>query len=150
MLADENGKLNPGKQFAAGAGAGVLEAIFAVTPIETVKTKSIQLNMGFVQGVKHIVATDGPRGLYQGVGATILKQASNQGLRFMAFNEYKKRMSNDGKRVLHPLENLAGGMAAGCFSTMGNNPFGKLKFWDSVSSLPTPHPFLSSPPLRCW
>lgn len=46
--------------------------------------------MPFIAGVKHILATEGPRGLYQGVGATILKQGSNQGLRFMWFNEYKK------------------------------------------------------------
>jgi solute carrier family 25 (mitochondrial citrate transporter), member 1 len=46
--------------------------------------------MPFIAGVKQILATEGPRGLYQGVGATVMKQGSNQGLRFMWFNEYKK------------------------------------------------------------
>ena len=32
-----------GKQFLAGMGAGTIEAIFAVTPLETVKTKLIQV-----------------------------------------------------------------------------------------------------------
>lgn len=74
----ENKKLNSGEQFLAGFGAGVLEAIFAVTPIETVKTKAIQTNAPFMQGVKTILKTEGPAGLYQGVWATIAKQGSNQ------------------------------------------------------------------------
>lgn len=45
-----------------------------VTPVETVKTKLIHLNMDFVRGVKHIVAKEGLSGVYQGLGATILKQ----------------------------------------------------------------------------
>lgn len=78
MAGKENKKLNSGQQFLAGFGAGVLEAIFAVTPIETVKTKAIQTNSPFMQGVKNILKTEGPAGLYQGVGATIAKQGSNQ------------------------------------------------------------------------
>lgn len=56
----------------------MLEAIFAVTPIETVKTKAIQTNAPFMQGVKNILKAEGPAGLYQGVWATIAKQGSNQ------------------------------------------------------------------------
>ncbi|CAM9437150.1 unnamed protein product [Choristocarpus tenellus] len=127
LLADENGKLNSGKQFLAGFGAGVVEAIFAVTPIETVKTKAIQTNTGFVEGVKTILKNEGPGGLYQGLSATIAKQGSNQGLRFMWFNKYKSILSDDGERDLTDIENLLGGMSAGCFSTMGNNPFDVVK-----------------------
>lgn len=74
----EGKKLNSGEQFLAGFGAGVLEAIFAVTPIETVKTKAIQTNSPFLKGVKDILKAEGPKGLYQGVWATIAKQGSNQ------------------------------------------------------------------------
>jgi solute carrier family 25 (mitochondrial citrate transporter), member 1 len=49
----------------------------------------------------------------------VLKQGSNQGLRFMWFNEYKKRMVGESGRALSPLENLLGGMSAGTFSTLG-------------------------------
>lgn len=83
----------------------------------------MNLNMGFVPGVKHIVAKEGIAGLYQGLPATIGKQATNQvpwalslsfclhttlslshntsvcvcvcvvqGIRFVTFNEYKKRI----------------------------------------------------------
>lgn len=123
----DNKKLNSGEQFLAGFGAGVLEAIFAVTPIETVKTKAIQTNSPFLTGVKTIIKTEGMAGLYQGVWATIAKQGSNQGLRFMWFNKYKSILSDDGARPLTDLENLFGGMSAGCFSTLGNNPFDVVK-----------------------
>lgn len=43
LLADENGKLNMGQQFLAGMGAGTIEAILAVTPMETIKTKLIEV-----------------------------------------------------------------------------------------------------------
>ena len=42
----------PGKNFLAGLGAGVSEALIIVAPVETVKTKCIELNMPFVGGFK--------------------------------------------------------------------------------------------------
>ena len=44
ILRDKDGKLSSARQFLAGVGAGVTEAIFAVTPMETVKTKLIETN----------------------------------------------------------------------------------------------------------
>lgn len=88
LLAGKEGKkLNSAEQFLAGFGAGVLEAIFAVTPIETVKTKAIQTNSPFLTGVRTILKTEGPAGLYQGVWATIAKQGSNQ-VRWNNWNIY--------------------------------------------------------------
>lgn len=126
-LRDENGKLTVGKNFVAGLGAGVTEALVIVAPVETVKTKVIELNMSFVTGLKHIIKTEGLGGIYQGAVATAMKQGSNSGLRFMWFNEYKKRVTNDGEIPLTPLMGLFGGMTAGCFSTLGNNPFDVVK-----------------------
>lgn len=126
-LRDKDGNLTPGKNFIAGLGAGVSEALLIVAPVETVKTKTIELNMPFLQGFKHILATDGIGGVYQGAFATALKQGSNQGLRFMWFNEYKKIVTNNGETSMTPLLSLFGGMTAGCFSTLGNNPFDVLK-----------------------
>jgi solute carrier family 25 citrate transporter 1 len=118
------GKLGMGEQFLAGVGAGTIEAILAVTPMETIKTKLIERNLGLVPGVRAIIAESGVMGLYQGLFATILKQSSNQGLRFMFFNKYKDTVTDNGKKKLTPIMALLGGMAAGCFSTLGNNPFG--------------------------
>ena len=126
-LRDKDGKLTPGKNFVAGLGAGVSEALIIVAPVETVKTKCIDLNQPFVSGLKHIVQTEGVSGIYKGAAATAMKQGSNQGLRFMWFNEYKRIVTNDGEKALTPLMGLAGGMSAGCFSTLGNNPFDVVK-----------------------
>ena len=126
-LRDENGKLTPAKNFVAGLGAGVSEAFLIVAPVETVKTKCIEMNMGFGEGFKHILKTEGLGGIYQGSFATALKQGSNQGLRFMWFNEYKRIVTNDGEKALTPIMGLFGGMSAGCFSTLGNNPFDVVK-----------------------
>jgi solute carrier family 25 citrate transporter 1 len=126
-LRDKDGKLTPAKNFVAGLGAGVVEAIVIVAPVETVKTKTIELNLPFIAGMKHILKTEGMGGIYQGAVATALKQGSNQGLRFMWFNEYKRIVSHDGEKTLNPIQNLLGGMSAGCFSTLGNNPFDVVK-----------------------
>lgn len=45
----------------------------------------------------------------------------------MWFNEYKKVVTNDGEKSLTPIMGLLGGMSAGCFSTLGNNPFDVVK-----------------------
>lgn len=126
-LRDEKGNLSAGKNFAAGLGAGVTEALVIVAPVETVKTKVIELNMSFLKGLKHIIKTEGLGGVYKGAIPTAMKQGSNSGLRFMWFNEYKKRVTNDGEIPLTPLMGLFGGMSAGCFSTLGNNPFDVVK-----------------------
>ena len=45
----------------------------------------------------------------------------------MWFNEYKRIVTNDGEKKLTPIMGLFGGMSAGCFSTLGNNPFDVIK-----------------------
>lgn len=67
MLADEKGKLTMGKQFLAGVGAGTIEAIVAVTPMETIKTKLIQTNQTLIPGIRSIIAESGIQGIYQGL-----------------------------------------------------------------------------------
>lgn len=128
------GQLTPAKNFIAGLGAGVAEAIVIVAPVETVKTKCIELNQPFVAGFRHILKTEGLAGVYQGSVATALKQGSNQGLRFMWFNEYKRIVTADGDTKMTPLKSLLGGMSAGCFSTLGNNPFDVVKTRMCVST----------------
>ena len=45
----------------------------------------------------------------------------------MFFNKYKDTVTNNGESKLSPLMSLFGGMMAGCFSTLGNNPFDVVK-----------------------
>jgi len=62
--------------FLAGLGAGAIEALVIVTPVETIKTKCIQLNMDFLDGLREILINEGIRGVYHGLLATVLKQSS--------------------------------------------------------------------------
>lgn len=70
---DARGNLSPVNRMLCGLGAGVCEAIFAVTPMETVKVKFINDQQsknpkfkGFFHGVRTIIREEGIRGTYQG------------------------------------------------------------------------------------
>ena len=85
MRVDKNGNLAPLDRLICGLGAGICEAILAVTPTETIKVKFINDQRsrnpkyrGLFHGVKSIVAEQGLKGTYQGLSATIMKQGSNQ------------------------------------------------------------------------
>merc|ERR1712001_451473 len=96
MRMDNRGNLAPVDRMLCGLGAGVCEAIFAVTPMETVKVKFINDQrsanpkyMGFFHGVRSIIAEQGIKGTYQGLTATIMKQGSNQAIRFYVMESLK-------------------------------------------------------------
>jgi len=129
LFVKADGSTTAARTLIAGSCAGTMEALFVVTPVETIKTKLIDLKMGTVPGIVHIFRSEGVRGMYKGALATTLKQGSNQGLRFMAFEQYKMFMQGkDAKKLsLDPIEAMFGGMCAGLFSTMLNNPFDVLK-----------------------
>lgn len=132
---DENGNLSPLRRLTCGLGAGVSEAIFAVTPMETVKVKLINDQAsgnpkykGFAHGVKCIVAEQGIRGVYQGVTATIAKQGSNQAIRFYVMETLKDwwRGGDPTKPVNKGIVGLFGAVA-GAASVFGNTPIDVVK-----------------------
>ena len=72
------------------------EAILAVTPMETVKVKFINDQRsatprfrGFFHGLGTIIKEQGIKGTYQGLSATIMKQGSNQAIRFYVMESLK-------------------------------------------------------------
>eukprot|EP00758_Cryptobia_borreli_P003561 Tbor_TRINITY_DN3830_c0_g1::TRINITY_DN3830_c0_g1_i1::g.5581::m.5581/K15100/SLC25A1, CTP; solute carrier family 25 (mitochondrial citrate transporter), member 1 len=78
---------------ACGLIAGCTEALVAVVPIETIKTRLIEdsrrtdgkskySGMGLFRAVSCMVKTDGIYGIYKGVGNTVMKQSVNQSVRF--------------------------------------------------------------------
>ena len=88
--------MSPISRLLCGLGAGVSEAILAVTPMETVKVKFINDQRsanpkfkGFFHGMRTIIKEQGIRGTYQGVTATIMKQGSNQAIRFYVIESLK-------------------------------------------------------------
>ena len=114
------------KSLFAGIGAGFSEAVLVVTPQETIKTKLIESNYGFYNGVKSIINESGYKGLYKGLLPTIIKQSSNQGIRFMTYGTYKNVILNNYNEITS-LQSLFGGMISGFTSTMLNNPIDMIK-----------------------
>ncbi|CAG9804500.1 unnamed protein product [Chironomus riparius] len=134
-LVDEKGNLSGGGKLLAGLGAGVLEAIFAVTPMETVKVKFINDQRsanpkfkGFFHGVGSIVKAEGLSGVYKGVTATILKQGSNQAIRFYVMESLREMYKgNDPNKHTPKLVVGLFGAIAGAASVFGNTPIDVVK-----------------------
>ncbi|XP_076236233.1 mitochondrial citrate transporter scheggia [Calliopsis andreniformis] len=135
VLVDENGNLTTQTSFLAGLCAGASEAIFVVTPMETIKVKFINDQRsanprykGFFHGVTMIVKEYGFKGVYQGLTPTILKQGSNQAIRFCTMETMKDWYRGGDKTVPIP-KLLIGtfGACAGALSVFGNTPIDVVK-----------------------
>ncbi|EUC65293.1 CTP1 citrate transporter [Rhizoctonia solani AG-3 Rhs1AP] len=97
MLADQNGKVSAPRSLAAGLGAGMMEAIFAVTPSETIKTKLIDDSKlpqprfrGLIHGTGIIVREEGIRGVYRGLFPVMMRQGANSAVRFTTYSTLKQ------------------------------------------------------------
>lgn len=76
-------------------------------------------------GIGEIVKANGPAGIYKGYSATLVKQSSNQGVRFVVYTDSSKVLQNYiSVKVLCDL--VAGGFAGFC-SVMANNPVDVIK-----------------------
>ena len=118
--------------FLCGICAGAAEAVMVVTPQETLKTKLIHDKLSaepkyrnLFHGIYSIVQAQGLGGIYKGVVPTLMKQSSNQGVRFVVFEDTKKALTN-----VIPYKvavDLLSGAFAGFCSTMANNPVDVVK-----------------------
>ncbi|CAE7558349.1 SLC25A1, partial [Symbiodinium sp. KB8] len=129
-LKDEQGKLTIPKRMLAGACGGISEAIFAVTPIETLKTRvtdDMRRGTGNYSGsfdaLVKILKNEGPAGLYMGLVPTIAKQATNQAVRFPV-QFYAKQFLTGGDKSLdsNPIYNGVAGAFAGAVSVLATMP----------------------------
>ncbi|KAH8232245.1 hypothetical protein KR032_002542 [Drosophila birchii] len=132
---DSKGQLSNSAKLLCGLGAGICEAIVAVTPMETIKVKFINDQRsanpkfkGFVNGVGQIVKAEGITGIYKGLTATILKQGSNQAIRFFVLESLKDLYKGDDpKKPVPKLLVGAFGVVAGAASVFGNTPLDVIK-----------------------
>lgn len=129
-LKDDQGKLTIPKRMFAGACGGVSEAVLAVTPIETLKTRvtddmrrGTNKYTGSFDAVLKIVKSEGPMGLYMGLVPTIAKQATNQAVRFPV-QFYTKQLMTGGDKSLdsNPIYNGVAGAFAGAVSVIATMP----------------------------
>eukprot|EP00002_Diphylleia_rotans_P002700 TRINITY_DN1170_c0_g1_i1.p1 TRINITY_DN1170_c0_g1~~TRINITY_DN1170_c0_g1_i1.p1 ORF type:complete len:304 (-),score=67.10 TRINITY_DN1170_c0_g1_i1:481-1392(-) len=119
--------------FLAGMMAGITEAIVIVTPMEMVKTRLINDQnsanpkyRGLVNCVSTVTREEGISALYKGLGPTIVKQGSNQAVRFFVFNQIKDYAVSNGHEFGSVKTALAGAVA-GAASVAANNPIDVVK-----------------------
>ncbi|XP_002130220.2 tricarboxylate transport protein, mitochondrial-like [Ciona intestinalis] len=132
---DSNGMLTSTQGLLCGLGAGLAEAVIVVCPMETVKVKFIHDQSsanprykGFFRGVVQIVKEQGIKGTYQGLTATMMKQGSNQAIRFYVMTSLRNwyRGGDPGKEI-GLLRTGAFGAIAGAASVFGNTPLDVVK-----------------------
>ncbi|KAG5649970.1 hypothetical protein H0H81_001278 [Sphagnurus paluster] len=97
MLADSEGKVSAPRSLLAGLGAGMTEAIFAVTPSETIKTKLIDdakrpnpQYRGLIHGTGAIIRQEGISGIYRGLFPVMMRQGANSAVRFTTYTTLKQ------------------------------------------------------------
>lgn len=115
-----------------GLSAGAVEASAVVTPMECFKVRLIHdkfmpnpIYRNLFHGISTIIKKEGFKGAYKGFLATLLKQSSNQGVRFLVFEDTKKLVA----KYIHwdPVANFLAGGFAGFVSVMVNNPIDVVK-----------------------
>jgi len=132
---DDKGNLSIPARMFSGACGGVTEAVFAVTPIETLKTRvtdDMRRGTGNYKGsldaFMKIIKNEGPGGLYRGVVPTIAKQSTNQAVRFPTQFYVMQLMCGDNKeRMASPIFNGLAGAAAGAVSVLVTMPQDTIK-----------------------
>ncbi|KAI8810674.1 mitochondrial tricarboxylate transporter [Cladochytrium replicatum] len=140
-LADEHGNLPGSKRALAGFGAGVTEAVIAVTPTETIKTKLIHDQnspnpkyKGLIHGTKHIIKSEGIAGIYRGMTAVVARQGANSAVRLTTFDFLKERVVDrypidpvTGQRYVPWYVNFANGAIAGIITVYTTMPLDVVK-----------------------
>ncbi|XP_028392068.1 tricarboxylate transport protein, mitochondrial-like [Dendronephthya gigantea] len=132
---DEKGDLTQRNILLCGLGAGLSEAVLVVCPMETIKVKFIhdqtQPNpkyRGFLHGISTIVKTDGLIGVYQGLLPTMVKQGTNQMIRFFVYSNLKSWFQEgDNTKDIGAARTFLIGGIAGAASVFGNTPVDVVK-----------------------
>merc|ERR1712019_305766 len=127
---EKTGKLSPLMTTLCGLGAGICEAVCAVTPVETLKTRVTddqRRGTGNYKGtgdaLVKIAKNEGPMGLYRGAFPTILKQGTNQAVRMPLQVQIMGLITfGDETRKQNPIYNGAAGFLAGCGSVLLTQP----------------------------
>eukprot|EP01025_Chloroclados_australasicus_P042382 TRINITY_DN45082_c0_g1_i2.p1 TRINITY_DN45082_c0_g1~~TRINITY_DN45082_c0_g1_i2.p1 ORF type:complete len:217 (+),score=12.28 TRINITY_DN45082_c0_g1_i2:2-652(+) len=139
LLRDKDGNLDGYRRLAAGAAAGVTEAVCIVTPFEVVKIRLQQQKgvdkaalkyKGTINCALTIVKEEGILALWNGVGPTILRNGTNQMCLFWAKNNmdaiYWNKHEGDSKK-LTPIQSMVSGFSAACLGPVCTGPFDVVK-----------------------
>mmetsp|Transcript_69837 Transcript_69837/g.180093 ORF Transcript_69837/g.180093 Transcript_69837/m.180093 type:complete len:303 (-) Transcript_69837:72-980(-) len=115
----------------AGMGAGFAEAFLWTAPTERLKVlRQNDIKSGLNRysslpgAIRTVAAEHGIVGLYAGIGACGVRQASGVGVRFAIYGHIKELMTSDPPQLWQSA--VAGGIT-GCCSTALNNPIDVVK-----------------------
>eukprot|EP01087_Luapelamoeba_hula_P020116 TRINITY_DN6797_c0_g1_i1.p1 TRINITY_DN6797_c0_g1~~TRINITY_DN6797_c0_g1_i1.p1 ORF type:complete len:293 (-),score=19.61 TRINITY_DN6797_c0_g1_i1:199-1077(-) len=113
----------------AGSGSGLI-ASAATYPLDLVKTK-LQVNNRqrgtFVSTFRHVVITEGVRGLYRGLSPNLIGNGVAWGLYFYMYQNIKKQLSGPERNELGPITYMIAGMVAGITVAALTNPIWVVK-----------------------
>jgi hypothetical protein len=125
----------------AGLGAGATEAVLVVTPMEVVKIRLQAQQHSLADpmeapryrnaghAVYSIIREEGVATLYRGVSLTVLRQATNQGANFTAYQEIKKFAHKMQPELseLPSYQHMIIGLISGAMGPFSNAPIDTIK-----------------------
>jgi len=136
LLADDKGRVSAPRSLVAGLGAGMTEAIFAVTPSETIKTKLIDdakrpvpKYRGLIHGTTEIIKSEGILGIYRGLFPVMMRQGANSAVRFTTYSSLKAFVQGNARpgQQLPSSITFAVGAVAGLVTTYVTMPLDVIK-----------------------
>ncbi|KAJ1985757.1 hypothetical protein H4R33_003795 [Dimargaris cristalligena] len=124
------------KHTIAGAGAGCVSAI-VTCPLDVVKTRLqnqgrgdgiTPLYRGTLHTLRRIGAEEGIRGLYRGLGPTVMGYLPTWAIYFSTYDALKVQIARRLNRSIdHPLVHILSATGAGATSSMATNPLWVIK-----------------------
>ncbi|WVN86838.1 uncharacterized protein L203_102012 [Cryptococcus depauperatus CBS 7841] len=143
-LVKPDGSITQKATFLAGLCAGATEAVAVVTPMEVVKIRlqaqqhslADPLDIPRYRNAAHaaftIVREEGITTLYRGVSLTALRQATNQGVNFTAYQQFKKwalefQPAHAESGQLPSWQTMILGLVSGAMGPFSNAPIDTIK-----------------------
>ncbi|WVQ74550.1 hypothetical protein IAR50_004151 [Cryptococcus sp. DSM 104548] len=147
FLSQPDGSISSQATFLAGLGAGATEAVAVVTPMEVVKIRLQAQHqpvlagpMGAMSSPRYrnavhaaytIVHQEGLATFYRGVSLTALRQATNQGVNFTAYQQFKRWalewQPHYSERGLPSWQTMSLGLISGAMGPFSNAPIDTVK-----------------------
>ncbi|KAI4904282.1 hypothetical protein NFI96_028123, partial [Prochilodus magdalenae] len=102
---------------------------------DRIKEKSGRYNYGSVAGaLRSVLQTEGPRGLFSGLTATLLRDAPFSGIYVMFYSQAKSQLPNEiSQSAYAPLANFSCGLVSGVLASLITQPADVVKTHVQVS-----------------
>ncbi|XP_030639156.1 mitochondrial glycine transporter B isoform X1 [Chanos chanos] len=127
---------NAGEAVLLGAGARCVAGV-AMLPVTVIKTRFESGRYDYVSvagALKSVCETEGPRALYSGLTATLLRDAPFSGIYVMFYSQAKKTIPQEiSSSSFAPVVNFCCGVVAGVLASLATQPADVVKTHMQVS-----------------